>query len=65
MQLRHPKSIIPYELPTTVVSSSAKISICLNCPLPKCTNGFKCKRYKEELSKIRRERNGKRNKKED
>ena len=52
MQRKHPKSIIPFEVPTTVAGQGDEILICLNCPLPKCTG--ECGRFREEKLSLKR-----------
>lgn len=57
------KKIIGYENSRRILPEDEEILICLNCPLPKCSNTYQCKRFIEERSRIRRELHGKKHSK--
>ena len=52
----HPKRvhpIVPIERTFTPNPKDPYVLVCTQCPLPKCKNPTYCKRYKEEVLKIR------------
>ena len=57
------REIDDFEKERRIIPQDEEILICLNCPLPKCISTDNCERFKEELSRIRRELHGKKNSK--
>ena len=54
---RDVKPITEQEGSFVIKEGDAEKQICLECPLPECKGDY-CRRYKQELSKIRRKKNG-------